>query len=126
MTPLDLPATDSTPRVHHDPAASVLRIEGESYPEDVVAFYAPVVAWLRQHLAAPPATLTVQFALSYLNTSSSKAVLDLLLLLDEHHRRHASALAVEWHYDPAIEVMREAGEDFGEDLAVPYRLVPFA
>lgn len=126
MTPLDLPATDTTPLVRHDPVASVLRLEGESYPEDVAAFYAPVVAWLRQHLDASPATLTVQFAFSYLNTSSSKAVLDLLLLLDEHHRRHPGVLAVEWHHDPAIEVMREAGEEFGDDLSVPYKLVALA
>lgn len=124
MLTLDLPATDTTPRVHHDPSTSILRIEGESYPEDVVAFYAPVIAWLRQHLATAPASLTVQFALRYLNTSSSKAMLDLLLLLDEHHRRQIGIIKVEWHYDPEIEVMLETGEDFGGDLAVPYKLVP--
>lgn len=125
MTPLDIPATDTTPRVRHDPAASVLRIEGESYPEDVVAFYAPVVDWLRAHLAAKPPALTVQFALRYLNTSSTKALLDLLLVLDEHHRSGGSVV-VEWHYDPAVEVMHEAGEEFGEDISLPYKLVPLA
>lgn len=122
MIPIDLPATETTPRVRFDAAISVLRIEGESYPEDVVAFYAPVVGWLRGYLASSPAALTVQFSLRYLNTSSSKALLDLLLVLDEHHRA-GGIVAVEWHYDPAVEVMQEAGEEFGEDLSVPYRLV---
>jgi len=125
MNSLDIPATDTTPRVHHNPSARLLRLEGESYPEDVVAFYAPVVAWLRAHLAAEPGPLTVQFALRYLNTSSSKALLDLLLLLDDHHRG-GGTVNVEWLYDPSVEVMREAGEEFGEDLSMPYRLVALA
>lgn len=125
MSTLDLPATDSTPAVRHDPATGVLRLEGESYPEDVVAFYEPVVAWLRLHLASAPAALKVQFALRYLNTSSTKALLDLLAVLDDHHRA-GGHVVVEWHYDPAIEVMREAGEEFGEDVSLPYRLVPLA
>ena len=65
----------------------------------------------------------VQFALRYLNTSSTKSLLDLLALLDEYHR-DGGRVAVEWHYDPAIEVMQEAGEEFGEDVDLPYRLVP--
>lgn len=125
MTPIDIAATESTPAVRYDPAAAVLRIEGESFPEDVVAFYGPVVEWLRDHLAARPPALVVQLAFRYLNTSSTKAVLDLLLLLDEHHRSGA-AVTVQWHYDPAIEVMREAGEELGEDLALPFRLAPLS
>lgn len=123
MSSLNIPATDSTPSVTHDPATGVLRLEGESYPEDVVAFYAPIVDWLRGHLAASPGTLNVQFALRYLNTSSTKALLDLLSVLDEHHR-DGGHVVVEWHYDPAIEVMREAGEEFGEDVSLPYHLIP--
>lgn len=125
MTPLDIPATESTPAVRYDPAAAVLRVEGESFPEDVVAFYAPVVDWLRAHLAARPPALVVQLAFRYLNTSSTKAVLDLLLLLDEHHRGGAPVV-VQWHYDPSLEVMREAGEELGEDLSLPFRLVPLS
>lgn len=125
MTPIDIPATETTPRVRFDPAASVLRLEGESYPEDVVAFYGPVVEWLRDHLAARPSRLVVQFALRYLNTSSTKSLLDLLALLDDHHRA-GGHVEVEWHYDPAVEVMHEAGEEFGEDITLPYRLVPIA
>ena len=121
MSPLDLPATDTTPRVVFIAASSTLRFEGESYPENVSQFYEPVFAWLRDLLAAKPA-FKVVLAFSYLNTSSTKAVLDLLLQLDDYHRS-GGAVEVEWHYRPALEVMQEAGEEFGEDLSLPYRLV---
>jgi hypothetical protein len=121
MTPLELPATDTTPLVRFDAASSTLRIEGESYPENVSDFYAPVFAWLREFLAGKP-SFKVVLAFSYLNTSSTKALLDLLLQLDDYHRA-GGKVEVEWHYRPALEVMQEAGEEFGEDLSLPYRLV---
>jgi hypothetical protein len=122
MTALDLPATDTTPHVSYDEASATLRFEGESYPENVSQFYEPIFEWLRELLATKP-SLKVVLAFSYLNTSSTKALLDLLLQLDDYHRA-GGTVEVEWHYRPAIEVMQEAGEEFGEDLSLPYRLVP--
>jgi hypothetical protein len=40
----NLSATDTTPAVTFDPARNLLRFAGESYPEDVTAFYHPVAA----------------------------------------------------------------------------------
>jgi hypothetical protein len=122
MTALDLASTDTTPHVSYDEASSTLRFEGESYPENVSQFYEPIFEWLRDLLTTKP-SLKVVLAFSYLNTSSTKALLDLLLQLDDYH--HAGGtVEVEWHYRPSVEVMQEAGEEFGEDLALPYRLVP--
>ena len=118
----DLPATDTTPAVRFVPESDLLRFEGESYPEDVTAFYSPLLDWLRPHLETGR-PLRVELAFSYLNTSSTKALLDLLLLLDEHHRR-GGQVAVEWQYAANVEVMQEAGEELGEDLALPFTLVP--
>ncbi|HEY9250253.1 MAG TPA: DUF1987 domain-containing protein [Rariglobus sp.] len=122
MKPLAITPTDTTPAIDFDAAAGVLRFSGESYPENVSAFYEPVLAWVREALAER-IPLKVVMSFGYLNTSSTKAVLDLLLLLDDHHR-DGGRVEVEWHYNPALEVMQEAGEEFGEDLALPYRLVP--
>jgi hypothetical protein len=121
MIDLDISSTDTTPRVSYDAGSATLRIEGESYPENVSQFYEPVFAWLREFLAAKP-VFKVELAFSYLNTSSTKALLDLLLQLDDYHRA-GGRVEVEWHYRPALEVMQEAGEEFGEDLSLPYRLV---
>lgn len=121
MTALDLPPTDTTPHVRYDETTAILRFEGESYPENVSQFYEPVFAWLHEFLAEKPA-FKVVLAFSYLNTSSTKVLLDLLLQLDDYHRA-GGKVEVEWHYRPALEVMQEAGEEFGEDLSLPYRLV---
>jgi hypothetical protein len=122
MKPLAIPASDTTPAVQYEEATGTLRFSGESYPENVSAFYEPVLAWVRESFATR-APLKVVLAFGYLNTSSTKAILDLLLLLEDYHR-DGGQVAVEWHYNPALEVMQEAGEEFGEDLTLAYRLVP--
>jgi hypothetical protein len=122
MKSLAISSTDTTPAVEYNEAAGVLRFSGESYPENVSAFYEPVLDWVREKLATR-VSLKVELAFGYLNTSSTKAVLDLLLLLEDYHR-DGGVVSVEWHYNPALEVMQEAGEEFGEDLSMPYRLVP--
>jgi hypothetical protein len=122
MNPLVISATETTPAVQYDSQTGILRFSGESYPENVSAFYEPVLASVREILTTR-APLKVVLAFGYLNTSSTKAVLDLLMLLDDHHRA-GETVEVEWHYNPALEVMQEAGEEFGEDLTLPYRLVP--
>lgn len=124
MTPISIPATDSTPAVEFDSASGVIRFTGESYPENVSSFYEPVIKWIREAISAKT-KLKVVLAFGYLNTSSTKAVLDMLLLLDDYHVA-GGLVEVEWHYNPALEVMKEAGEEFGEDLKLPYRLVPTA
>ena len=120
MNPLELPATDTTPKVVFNPAGPVLRFEGESYPENVSSFFGPVHAWLKEYLATGP-NFRVELAFTYLNTSSTKAVLDLLLALEEFHRA-GGKVSVTWFYQPGIEVMQEAGEEFGLDLTLPYQL----
>ncbi len=124
MNPLAITPSDTTPAVVFDPASDTLRFSGESYPENVSAFYEPVFTWVKAALAEK-IPLKVVLAFGYLNTSSTKAVLDLLMILEDHHRA-GGRVQVEWHYNPALEVMQEAGEEFGEDLSLPYRLVPLS
>ncbi len=121
MLSLDIAATEVTPRVWFDPASSCLTIEGESYPENVSEFYDSVFAWLNQALT-DLTELKVNFYYAYLNTSSTKAVLDLLQTLDDVHRSGSAKVNVLWRYRAQIEVMRETGEELGEDFDLPFEL----
>lgn len=120
MKDLLISATDCTPEVYFDSQTAILRIEGESYPENVTHFYKPLHDWLREVLAKDPA-LKVHFFLTYLNTSSSKSILDILDVLEDYHHRGGS-IEVVWRYQEGIEVMMETGEEFGEGLKLPFRL----
>lgn len=119
-SPLNLSPTEFTPAVRYEPSSCELIFEGESYPENVAAFFGPILEWVRGAMNEK-AELKVIFALDYLNTSSTKALLDLLSELDSYHLK-GGPVTVTWRYRAGVEIMQEAGAELGEDLQLPYRL----
>jgi len=125
MENLVLAATNSTPRVDFDATTGVISLAGESYPENAFEFYRPLLAWVRGLLAARDGAVTAEIALSYLNTSSIKSVMDLLDLLDAAHRG-GRQVAVYWRYEEDNERAREMIEEFREEVTLPFFIVPQA
>ncbi|MEW5772247.1 MAG: DUF1987 domain-containing protein [Thermodesulfobacteriota bacterium] len=116
MQELIIEASKSSPRIHFDPRSHVLEMSGESYPENAAKFYAPVFAWLDEYLARPGEDpVSVNLAISYFNSSSSKALMNLFDMLDEACRA-GRRITVNWRYDPENETAQECGEEFKEDV----------
>lgn len=121
MEPLNIPATDETPSVVLDPLQNIFEFAGKSLPEDVTSFYNPVLSWLEQYKSATRPRMVVFFKLIYFNTASSKLILDILFLLEKIHQSGTEVL-VRWHYEEADEDMKEAGEEYGDLVEVPFEL----
>jgi hypothetical protein len=116
MSNLNIAATDRSPEIDFDFEHNLLRLKGESYPEDVSAFYGPVFAALDEYLAQlGNGSCSFEFELIYFNSSSAKAIMSLLEKLDEAASGGAS-VTVTWHYDEEDDTMLELGEEFAEDL----------
>jgi len=75
-------ATASTPTVDFDPTSGVLRLSGESYPENAFEYFRPLLAWAGNYVSQARTPIVAEIALSYLNTSSIKSVMDLLDILE--------------------------------------------
>jgi hypothetical protein len=113
---LVIAATDRSPQVDFDFDRHHLRLNGESYPEDVTAFYGPIFEALDDYLAGlGQGSCRFDFELIYFNSSSAKAIMTLLEKLDRAAEKGAS-VTVNWYYDEEDDTMRELGEEFGEDL----------
>jgi hypothetical protein len=116
MESLNIAATDRSPEISFDFESHHLKIRGESYPEDVAAFYGPVLEALEAYLQKlGHGTCRVDFELLYFNSSSAKAIMTLLEKLDDAAARGA-AISIHWHYDAEDDTMEELGEEFSEDL----------
>lgn len=126
MQELCIDPTKSSPRVCFDPVRHVLEITGESYPENAAKFYAPVFEWLKLYLAGlGDQAVTMDLNISYFNSSSSKALMNLFDLLDEACR-NGRRIEVNWRYDGDNETALECGEEFKEDVSdLPFNLAPF-
>ena len=115
-------ATKSSPAVAFDAGSGVLRLTGESYPENSFEFYAPLLAWLQEFLDASPLPVRLELQLSYINTGTVKCLLDIFDQLEEA-ASNGRNVKIAWYYDPANERALETGEEFMEDLKVPFELI---
>ena len=116
MDPLKIPATTNTPEVDFDFSTNNFSLKGESHPEDVNAFYQPIMEALEAHLESiDNKNFDFVFEFIYFNSSSAKVVMTLMEMLDEA-AEDGSAVKVRWIYDPEDDNMLELGEEFGEDL----------
>ena len=81
-------------------------------------FYDPIMTWVRE-MESPVEMVTFNFHLDYFNSSSNKYILRLIQEIGNH-----SNVSVNWYYDEIDEAMRDAGEDYRENVAVPFNMCP--
>lgn len=116
MEPMRIDATARTPQVEFLFAENRFLIKGESYPEDITAFYGPVIGKLRQHFASLSGqSVEFCFELIYFNSSSAKVLMELFESLDEL-ASNGNSVRIVWIYDEDDDNMQEMGEEFAEDL----------
>jgi hypothetical protein len=124
MEGLRIEGGKSSPEVDFDPDSGILRIAGESFPENAAKFYAPVMDWVARFLregATPKATLMLQIV--YFNSSTSKVLMNLFQLAEEA-RAGGREVSVRWICDAENETAIECGEEFREELRnLPFEIV---
>lgn len=124
METIKILGTDDTPTVTLDSANDIFEISGRSLPEDVTAFYSPILAWLDEYVGNPRPKTVFSFKLVYFNTASSKLLLDILLKLEEVHDGGHEVL-VKWFFPDDDEDMEEAGKEYAEIVSIPFEHVPY-
>jgi len=117
-------ATKSSPLVHFDASTGLLEIKGKSYPENAAQFYAPILEWVRAYLHEfRDKHVELNVEMIYLNSSSSKAFLNLFDLLDTCAKQGQSVV-INWRYHEDNDTALECGQEFSEDLeSVTFNLV---
>jgi hypothetical protein len=124
METIKILGTDDTPTVILDAENDIFEISGRSLPEDVTAFYDPILNWLDEYAAGPNAKTVFTFKLVYFNTASSKLLLDILMKLEEMNEDGKEVL-VKWYYPEDDEDMQEAGEEYADIVDVPFEQVSY-
>lgn len=119
-----IPATSSSPEVTFNPDTNVFIMEGESYPENSFEFYDPIFKWLRDFM--PQLNhLEFQVKLKYMNSSSTKCMLDILDILVEAYDNKKD-IKIIWFYEKDNYRSLDLAEEFKEDIDIPFDIVPFS
>ncbi|MBF0471680.1 MAG: DUF1987 domain-containing protein [Gammaproteobacteria bacterium] len=115
METIKIAATERSPEIHFDFENATFLLKGESYPEDVPAFYGEAISQLKKFLNDNEGIeVTFNFELIYFNSSSAKVLMDLFDTLDQAGERHT--ITINWIHAADDDNMEEMGEEFAEDL----------
>lgn len=115
------------PSVDFNAEIGVCSLSGESYLEDTLEFYTQLYNWLDKFYAEKKIPLTFEFKLQYYNTSSSKCIVDIMVLLKKYQNKGKQIL-VKWFYNNASEDADEEieeVEDFMTETGLKIEIVPF-
>jgi hypothetical protein len=111
MSDLNIAATDRTPEIQLSASQGIFSMRGESFPEDVAAFYGQVIIAIDAMANSIQGPLKVDVALVYLSSSSFMAMFRIFDGL-ENVRKHGHPLSIIWHFQDDDDIMQELGEDF--------------
>lgn len=121
MENLEIEKTKFSLHIHCDVNTGKCAMIGSSYPENAFEFFTPVLLWMERYISEKAGPLALELRLEYLNTSSSKCILDLFKMLEDYRRQDGDVNVI-WYYEQDDEDMMETGEEFLEDLKLPFEL----
>jgi len=122
MKNLKIEKTKYTLEIDFDGTTGNLNMSGSSYPENAIDFYKPITDWIETFIKEEKKPITLNFRLNYLNTSSTKCILDVFEILEEYNEENE--VTVNWYYEAEDEDILETGEEMGEDMDIPMNFIP--
>ncbi|MCG8571736.1 MAG: DUF1987 domain-containing protein [Spirochaetes bacterium] len=122
MENMYIKAEKSSPLIDFNCETGRLQIRGISYPEYAARFYDPVINWVTNFLKESDHPIILELNLSYLNTSSTKMIINLFELLEKAYH-NGRDVKINWYYDPENEIGYDCGEEFKEDLDLPFNVI---
>lgn len=122
MEDYNLEKTLKTPAVQLKAESGLIELVGRSIPEDAIAFYQPILAWINKYKENPADKTKLNIKLEYFNTASSKCLLD-LFKATEAIKENGKEVVVYWHFEEDDDDMEEAGEDYQAIVNLPFKLI---
>ncbi len=113
------------PEVHLLVAEGSATIEGESYMEEPFQLYQQILDWCVEFCKTEKRPLTVNFKLSYVNSSSFRALLDTLKGIKDLQDQGGD-ITVNWHHpEDDVNDIQEEGEDLAFDAEIEVNFVAY-
>jgi len=112
-----------TPSVQVFNDDNLIVVSGTSRLEDPSIFYQELAEIYEGYIQTFKKSITLDFNINYINTSSSKWLFHILKNLQVKYSDKTD-IVVNWYYEEDDEVIQEAGEVFESLLQLPFNLIP--
>jgi hypothetical protein len=107
--------TKTAPHILIDEEKGYMRIEGESFLEDIRSFFRDVDEWLAGYLSSGNGDLTFDCAMGYFNSSTTKVLYSMLRRMDKYAVA-GRKITVNWIAEARDDIVIECGEDFKKEM----------
>lgn len=123
LRPLYRKGKEGYPEIKFD--TGQLHISGDSFPEDVLQFYNPIIHWLERYMESAFAKdsqkqTTLTCKVNYFNTGSRPFILTIVKLLNDL-KRQGHQVAIDWFYYEGDDLIEEDDLNF-EDLIEDFEI----
>ncbi|MCF8225205.1 MAG: DUF1987 domain-containing protein [Bacteroidales bacterium] len=119
MEDLYISKTANTPEVKFSAKNGELNIEGRSIPEDPSEFYDKMIDWLKKYFLDPGEETVMNIMLEYINSGSSKSMLELLRILKQEYEK-GNSIKVRWFYEEDDESIEDLGNHYMQTIQIPF------
>lgn len=124
MEDIFLKKTFNSPEVEFISSSGELNMEGRSIPEDPGEFFDRLIHWLNDYFLDPAAETIMNIKLEYINSGSSKYMLELLRILKENHAKGRKVL-VKWFFEEGDESIQELGQHYEQTMQIPFEIIEY-
>jgi len=130
MENLYIEPTEITPRVNFDITHKKFELSGISRPEDVVAFYESIIFKIEKYInqilknesTIKNLNFNLIFDLNYINSASSKYILQILGLFKKIFLKGAN-IECTWYYEDGEDQILEDGEDLSDVIKIDFNFL---
>lgn len=124
MEDLFLKKTFNSPEVEFVSSTGELNIEGRSIPEDPGEFFERLIDWMNEYFLNPAENTVMNIKLEYINSGSSKYMLELLRILKINNDNGRDVL-VKWYYEEGDESIEELGQHYEQTMQIPFEIIEY-
>ena len=124
MNDLYLKKSFNSPEVEFIADSGELNIEGRSIPEDPGEFFDRLINWLNEYFLNPKDKTVMNIKLEYINSGSSKYMLELLRIMKVNTEKGRDVL-IKWYFEEGDESIEELGQHYEQTIQIPFELIEY-
>lgn len=124
MNDLYLKKSFNSPEVEFIADSGELNVEGRSIPEDPGEFFDRLINWMNEYFLNPNDKTVMNIKLEYINSGSSKYMLELLRIMKVNSEKGRDVL-IKWYFEEGDESIEELGQHYEQTIQIPFELIEY-
>lgn len=125
MEKLLITGTKSSPEIDFNADTGILKISGNSYPQNPYKFFEGVFKWVDDYMKTARSGAVFEIKLNYMNSSSVKCLMNMIYKA-ERAATQGKKCVINWHYDKNNRSIKDSGEVLRDLANIEFNIIESA